>query len=96
MRTRTAIRGAAAGASTVAAALVATTTGAGASPQHPSPAASCVATVTVAETHIAPGFVGKEVKSIVELGPGALPSLVRSLADAHLGRPEACAALAGE
>jgi hypothetical protein len=79
-----------------AAALVATTTDAGASPQDPSPTASCVATVTVFETRIAPGFVGEEVKSIVELGPRALPSVVRSLADAHLGHPEACAALVGE
>ena len=96
MRTYTAIRLAAAAASTIAAALVATTTDASASPQHPSPAASCVATVTVAETRIAPGFVGEEVRSIVALGPGVLPSLVRSLADAHLGDPEACAALVGE
>ena len=95
MRTRTAIRLAAAAATTVAAALVATTTAA-ASPQHPSPAGSCVATVTVAETRIAPGFVGAEVKSIVELGPSVLPFLVRSLTDAHLGDPEACAALVGE
>lgn len=96
MRTRTAIRRAAAAATTVAAALIATTTGAAASPQHPSPAASCVATITVAETRIAPGFIGEEVTSIIELGTGALPSLVRSLAEAHLGDPEACAALAGE
>ena len=96
MRTHRAIRLAAAAASTIAAALVATTTGAGASPHHPSPAASCVATVTLAETRIAPGFVGNEVKGIAALGPGALSSLVRSLADAHLGDPEACAALVGE
>jgi hypothetical protein len=96
MRTRTAIRQAAAAASIAAAALVATTTDAGASPQHPSPAASCVATVTVFETSIAPGFIGQEVTSIVELGSDALPSLVRSLAPAHLGNPEACAALVGE
>ena len=96
MRTRIAIRRAAAAAVTVAAALVATTTGASASPPPPPPAASCVATVTVTETRIAPGFVGEEVKSIVELGPDALPSLVRSLTGAHLGDPEACAALVGE
>lgn len=96
MRTRTTIRTAAAAASVAAATLAATTTAAGAAPQHPSPAASCVAAVTVFETGIAPGFVGEEVRSIVELGPDALPSLVRSLADAHLGNPEACAALVGE
>jgi hypothetical protein len=96
MRTRTAIRKAAAAASVATAALVATTTAVGASPQHPSPAASCVAAVTVFETRIAPGFVGEEVRSIVELGPDALPSLVRSLAEAHLGNPEACSALVGE
>ncbi|MFZ6005245.1 MAG: hypothetical protein ACOYXM_15075 [Actinomycetota bacterium] len=96
MRTRSAIRLAAAAVSTIAASLVATTTEAGASPQHPSPTASCVATVTVAETLIAPGFVGDEVKGIVQLGVGTLPSLVRSLADAHLGDLDGCAALVGE
>ena len=96
MRTGTTIRLAAAAASTIAAALVATTTDAGASPHHPSPAASCVATVTVAETRIAPGFVGNEVKGIVQLGPGALPALVRTLADAHHSDLDACAALIGE
>jgi hypothetical protein len=95
MRTRSTIRLAAAAASTIAAALVATTTDAGASP-WPSPTASCVATVTVAETRIAPGFVGEEVRSIAALGPGALSSVVRALAGAHLADLEACAALVGE
>jgi hypothetical protein len=96
MRTHSTIRLAAAAASTLAVALVVTTTPAAASPEGPAPAGSCVATVTVAETRIAPGFVGEEVRSIAALGPGALASVVRSLAGAHLGDPEACAALVGE
>jgi hypothetical protein len=103
MTTRTAIRRAVAGAISVAAALAATAASAGATAAsagaatpRPSPTASCVATITVAETQITPGFVGEEVRRIVELGPDVLPSLVRSLAGAHLGDPEACAALAAE
>jgi len=96
MRSRSRIRLAAAAVSAIAAALVATTTDAGASPPRPAHAASCVATVTVAETRIAPGFVGNEVKGIVQLGPGALPALVRTLADAHHSDLDACAALIGE
>jgi hypothetical protein len=96
MRSPSRIRLAAAVTSAIAAALVATTTDAGAAPPRPSHAASCVATVTVAETRIEPGFVGNEVKGIVQLGPGALPSVVRALADAHHGDLEACAALIDE
>jgi hypothetical protein len=95
MRTGTTIRWAAATVST-AAALAATATAAGATPPQPSPAASCVATVTVTETRIAPGSVGDETKTIAGLGPDALPSIVRSLTDSHLGNPETCAALIGE
>lgn len=65
-------------------------------PGAPSSNAACVATVTVAETTIAPGFVGDEVRSIVELGPDVLPTVVRALAAAHTGDLESCAALIGE
>ena len=67
-----------------------------AQPHTPAPSASCVASITVAETQIAPGFVGDEVRRITELGPTALPSLVRLLAAHHLGGAESCAALIGE
>jgi hypothetical protein len=62
----------------------------------PAAPASCAAAITVAETRISPGFVGDEARRITELGPAALPSLVRPLASNHLGTPEACAALIGE
>jgi len=65
-------------------------------PRTPAPSASCVASITVAETQIAPGFVGDEVRRITEFGPTALPSLVRLLATHHLGGAASCAALIGE
>jgi hypothetical protein len=62
----------------------------------PASPASCAAAITVAETRIAPGNVGDELRRITALGPSALPGLVRLLATNHLGTPEACAALIGE
>jgi hypothetical protein len=65
-------------------------------PGAPSPNAACVATITVAETTIAPGFVGDEVRRIVALGHDVLPTTVRALTTAHSGDLESCAALVGE
>ncbi|MGH9154508.1 MAG: hypothetical protein ACRD1K_01320 [Acidimicrobiales bacterium] len=86
------VRGAAA-ASIIVAAVALT---AGTATAAPASSASCVATLTVAETGIAPGYVGEEVKGITQLGPSALPSLVRQLTAHHLGSPEACEAVLGE
>jgi hypothetical protein len=93
---RTAIGRTVVAASALVAALAASSATVGAAPPAPSGAASCAATVTVTETRIAPGFVGDEVRHIVSFGPDALPSVVGALASAHLGDPEACAALIGE
>ncbi len=95
MTRRTAMYRAPAATAIVALALLAPSTGAEAAPRRSS-VASCVATLTVAETGIEPGFVANEVARIHEHGPGALAALVRSLAGEHLGAPDACAALAGE
>ncbi len=96
MRIRISILRAAVAVSATTAVLGLTSGTATAQPHPPAPSASCVASITVAETQIAPGFVGDEVRRITELGPTALPSLVRMLATHHLGEAQSCAALIGE
>ncbi|MGH9155960.1 MAG: hypothetical protein ACRD1K_09050 [Acidimicrobiales bacterium] len=86
----------AAAASAIVAALALTAGTANAEPASPTSSASCVATITVPETRIAPGFVGQEAKVISHLGPRALASVVTQLAPNHLGGFEGCAALIGE
>lgn len=96
MRIQIAVVRAAVAMSATAAALGLTSGAAAAQPHPRASSASCVASITVAETQIAPGFVGEEVRRITQLGPSALPSVVRLLATHHLGGAEACAALIGE
>jgi hypothetical protein len=71
--------------SAVAAATAIGVPGAGAT----APQASCVATLTSFEAHLAPGFVGQEVSAGAPLG-----TLAANLAKAHLGSLDSCAAIA--
>jgi len=56
----------------------------------PAPGASCVALITTAETHLAPGFVGDELKEAAPQSAGSLGADVRGLAREHAGSVPAC------
>ena len=56
----------------------------------PSGRASCVATLSVAETQIAPGFVGAEVSSFATTGPGVVGEFNRFESKNHAGNLEGC------
>ena len=63
---------------------------AGGASADPSPHASCIATITSFEAHLAPGFVGGEVSNLAPVG-----ALASNLARAHLGTLDACRAAEG-
>ncbi len=69
------------------AATVALGVGAANASADPSPAASCVATITSFEAHLVPGFVGGEVSGLAPVGAPA-----SDLAQAHLGTLDDCRA----
>jgi hypothetical protein len=56
----------------------------------PSPNASCAGTLVAFEAHIAPGFVGDELKAEAPHSAGALGAEIRGLAADHGGSPLAC------
>lgn len=76
--------------SALALVVMATVTAAAPAAAQPSRHASCVATVTVFETTIAPGFVGAEVSHLATTDAGVFAGHVTSLAQRHSGSVEGC------
>ncbi len=72
------------------AAAIAFALAAGHASASPNSSASCVATISSFEAHLAPGFVGNEVSGLAPVG-----EIASNLATAHLGTFEACRAAEG-
>jgi hypothetical protein len=56
----------------------------------PSPSASCMGTLVAFEAHLAPGFIGDELKELAPQSAGEVGAFARVLAQQRGGSLEAC------